>query len=228
MSSTRFQFKNEILNPKTMNKTEINAYIEYFEKEKNITFGDQEFKMMKSSIKYTIGIGSYDFSSKINNLQLVMSASFISLSEDDVCSNKKFGNSTDDYSNYLKIQVNDHSLYGRFIKYAIIDNRTSSIINEQLDSSMNPISTSNKQQTFIGITLPNYENSVVIDPNFQLLLDIGTTAKNNDNSIRNHNSNNHGLNNWINLFFCYYYNFNNLYNFKKKKKYSVLKQIKEN
>ncbi|KAM9984847.1 hypothetical protein ACTFIY_009262 [Dictyostelium cf. discoideum] len=122
-----------------------------------------------------------------------MSASFVSSSEDNVCSNKEFGNSTDDYSNYLRIQVNDHSLYGRFIKYAIVDNRTSSIINEQLDSSMNPISTSNKQQTFIGITLPNYENSVVIDPDFQLLLDIGTTAKNNDNSICNLNSNNHGL-----------------------------------
>ncbi|KAM9986072.1 hypothetical protein ACTFIZ_004329 [Dictyostelium cf. discoideum] len=192
-SPTKFQFKNEILNPKTMNKTEINVYIEYFEKETNITFGDQEFKMMKSSIKYTIEIGSYDFSSKINNLQLVMSASFISSSLDDVCSNKEFGNSTDDYSNYLKIQVNDHSLYGRFIKYAIVDKRTTSIINEQLDSLMNPISTSNKQQSFIGITLPNYGNSIVIDPDFQLLLDIGTTAKNNHNSICNHNSKSHGL-----------------------------------
>ncbi|EGC33669.1 hypothetical protein DICPUDRAFT_36315 [Dictyostelium purpureum] len=75
---------------------------------------------MPSTIKYTIKITSYPFSMKLNTLQLIMKAS-IQTNSKNSCSNKKFGEYIRDNSDYIKLQVDNHSLYGRFVKRCIID-----------------------------------------------------------------------------------------------------------
>ncbi|EAL62270.1 hypothetical protein DDB_G0290287 [Dictyostelium discoideum AX4] len=91
--------------------------------------------MNPSSIKYTIEISEYKFSSNLNQLQLVMTASLSVNKTNDICSNKEFSEtSSGDDSNYLKIQIDDHSLYGRFIKRALIDSIPRPIDNVPLDS----------------------------------------------------------------------------------------------
>ncbi|KAM9977331.1 hypothetical protein ACTFIR_011193 [Dictyostelium discoideum] len=145
--------------------------------------------MNPSTIKYTIELSQYKFKNKLNGLQLIMSASLSSSKTDDICSDKQFGETTDEFydiSNYLKIQVDDHSLYGRFIKRAIVDSLVKTISNELLDSSMNPISSSSSSQSFIGIILPNYANSIIIDPDFSVLID-SKSASSSENSICTNN-----------------------------------------
>ncbi|KAM9966807.1 hypothetical protein ACTFIR_007038 [Dictyostelium discoideum] len=164
--STSFKRNSSLLNP-----TNIITILEIFKKETPISFANQNFTMLKSSIKYTITLDSYDFSTKISNLQVIMSASIQSSQTDDICSKKEFGDSISDYSNYVKIQVDTYSLYGKFIKRGIIDSEIINIQNDLLDDSMNTISKSNSQQSFIGITIPMFTKTVLLDPDFSVLLD---------------------------------------------------------
>ncbi|KAM9957208.1 hypothetical protein ACTFIW_008949 [Dictyostelium discoideum] len=165
--------------------TNITTIIQWFNSSKNITFAGQELQMNPSSVKFTIEIENYVFSSALNNLELVMFASILSTDEsDDFCSLKQFGNTTNgDNSNYIKLQVQDHSMYGRFIKRAVVDGNIAGIENTLLDEFQNTIaeSTSHSTQTFIGIRIPHFKNKVIIDPDFFVLLD--SESASGENSI---------------------------------------------
>ncbi|KAM9985793.1 hypothetical protein ACTFIZ_002078 [Dictyostelium cf. discoideum] len=172
--------------------TTIIATLQWFKEKSNIIFANQNLTMNPSTMKYTIELSQYKFKNKLNGLQLIMSASLSSSKTDDICSDKQFGQTTDEFydiSNYLKIQVGDHSLYGRFIKRAIVDSLAKTISNELLDSSMNPISSASSSQSFIGIILPNFANSIIIDPDFSVLID-SKAASSSDNSICTNNDSN--------------------------------------
>ncbi|KAK5579526.1 hypothetical protein RB653_009210 [Dictyostelium firmibasis] len=175
------QFKNQYFT--TISSTNITVTLEWFNQTTSIEFANQNLTMNPSTIKYTIEITNYPFVNKLNQLQLVMSAS-LTLNSNDICSLNQFGNtSTGDDSNYLKIQIENHSLYGRFIKRAIIDNIVKSINNVLLDSSLNVIdSSSSSIQSFIGITIPYYTKSIIVDPDFSVLID-SKSASDNDDSI---------------------------------------------
>ncbi|KAN0038431.1 hypothetical protein ACTA71_000609 [Dictyostelium dimigraforme] len=175
------QFKNQYFT--TISNTNITATLEWFNQSTFIQFANQNLTMNPSSIKYTIEISKYQFSRSLNQLQLVMAASLTSNSN-DICSLNQFGNtSTGDDSNYLKIQIENHSLYGRFIKRAIIDNTVKSISNVLLDSSLNIIDSSTSSlQSYIGITIPFYSDSIIVDPDFSVLID-SKSASDQDNSI---------------------------------------------
>ncbi|KAM9966270.1 hypothetical protein ACTFIR_006475 [Dictyostelium discoideum] len=164
--------------------TNITVILEWFKDTSTIEFANSSITMYPSSIKYTIEITEYKFSNQLNNLQLVMSASFESSKTKDICSLKDFGETSNgDNSNYFKIQINDHSLYGRFIKRAIIDSKISTIENVLLDLKMNSIQTASSSQSFIGITIPNYQKSIIIDPDFSVLIDSKSTSTNDENSV---------------------------------------------
>ncbi|KAM9973349.1 hypothetical protein ACTFIR_012725 [Dictyostelium discoideum] len=172
--------------PKSTNTltTNITVTLEWFNQTTIIQFANSNITMNPSSIKYTIEITEYKFLNQLNSLQLVMSALFESSNSKDTCSLKEFGDTSDgDNSNFFKIQIDDHSLYGRFIKRAIIDSKVSSIENQILDSKMNSIQTSSVSQTFIGITIPNYKESIIIDPDFSVLIDSKSVSNDDNNSI---------------------------------------------
>ncbi|KAK5579501.1 hypothetical protein RB653_009184 [Dictyostelium firmibasis] len=173
------QFKNQYFTK--ISSTNITVTLEWFNQTTSIEFANQNLTMNPSTIKYTIEITNYPFVNKLNQLQLVMSAS-LTLNSNDICSSNQFGNtSTGDDSNYLKIQIENHSLYGRFIKRAIIDNIVKSVDNVLLDSSLNVIdSSSSSLQSFIGITIPYYTKSIIVDPDFSVLIDSKSASDNND------------------------------------------------
>ncbi|KAN0023965.1 hypothetical protein ACTFIV_008358 [Dictyostelium citrinum] len=174
------EFKNQYFT--TISNTNITATLEWFNQSTSIQFANQNLTMNPSSIKYTIEITKYQFSSSLNQLQLVMAAS-LTTNSNDICSLNQFGNtSTGDDSNYLKIQIENHSLYGRFIKRAIIDNVVKSISNVLLDSSLNIVDSSSSLQSFIGITIPYYSDSIIVDPDFSVLID-SKSASDEDDSI---------------------------------------------
>ncbi|KAM9982182.1 hypothetical protein ACTFIY_004464 [Dictyostelium cf. discoideum] len=168
----------------TTSTTDIKVTIQWFPNQTTIEFANQLLIMNPSTVKYTIEIGSYNFKNKLNQLQLVLSASMDSSNINNICSKSEFGNTnSEDNSNYVKIQVDDHSLYGRFIKRAIVDSQVISIENERLDSSMNPINNASSSQSLIGITIPYYLYNIILDPDFSVLIDSKKVSPNDENSI---------------------------------------------
>ncbi|KAN0030542.1 hypothetical protein ACTA71_009182 [Dictyostelium dimigraforme] len=160
--------------------TNVTITLQWFDKETNVSFAGDIIKMNPSSIKYTIEISKYKFANQLNRLQLVMSAMLGINKTDGICSNKEFGEqSNEENSNYLKIRIENHSIYGRFIKRAIVDKtKITSLENSMLDSSTLLDSTIDHQtdsisspEAYIGITIPYYQNHIIIDPDFSMLLD---------------------------------------------------------
>ncbi|KAM9983600.1 hypothetical protein ACTFIY_000314 [Dictyostelium cf. discoideum] len=180
------QYTTSILN------TNITATLEWFNSSTVIEFANQNLTMNPSTIKYTIEItGEYKFANALNQLQLIMFASFESSKTNEICSNTQFGNTnTGDNSNFLKIQIDNHSLYGRFIKRAIIDGEYKSVSNSLLDSSLNSINSASSFQTYIAITVPQFKNQIIIDPDFSVLLDSNDASSDGTNSICNYSSSN--------------------------------------
>ncbi|KAN0019022.1 hypothetical protein ACTFIU_002224 [Dictyostelium citrinum] len=171
-------------------KVNVTTVMQWFDKSSTIVFAGQQLKMNPSSIKFNIDITSYPFSSALNQLQLVMSATLLSSGDDDVCSSKSFGDTTSgDDSNFIKLQVDDHSVYGRFLKRAIVDDLVVSVDNVLLDDSLNTIeSSTHTQQSFIGINIPHYSRIISIDPDFSLLIDQNPASKSSENSICSNDS----------------------------------------
>ncbi|KAF2069967.1 hypothetical protein CYY_008717 [Polysphondylium violaceum] len=164
--------------------TNVNVSIDYFNQPLpvNITFANQIFEMNPYSLKYSINISEYSFSSSFNSLQLVLLASIESNLQDE-CSSKIFQDTVESGSEYVKMQVNDHSLYGRFIKRGIIDGRIKTIDNVLLDSQYNSVTSESKSQSYIGINIPYFRKSVEIDPDFSVLVDNRPASSESENAI---------------------------------------------
>ncbi|KAM9968102.1 hypothetical protein ACTFIW_002535 [Dictyostelium discoideum] len=176
-------YSSNIIN-KNGSTTPISVSIEYFENERTIEFAGQEIKMKPSSIKYTIYIEKYPFSTRLSQLQLILSATAIINSDSDSCSNKEFDSTTSQGSDFIKLSISNKSLYGRLIKRALVDSVPISISNELLDKSLGSVSDSHTSQSFIGINVPIYNKNVILDPDFSLLINSNPSTTNyNENSI---------------------------------------------
>ncbi|KAF2071490.1 hypothetical protein CYY_007185 [Polysphondylium violaceum] len=151
--------------------TYVNVTIQYFEKQENISFAGEELIMNPYSIKYNINISSYSFTNSQNSLQLIMKLTLES-NESDGCSAIEKGNTTLSNSDFVKLQINNHSLYGRFVKRGIIDGRISSISNQVLENYHQDKSTQfNDVISFMGIKIRSFRSMVQLDPDFSVLLD---------------------------------------------------------
>ncbi|EFA80176.1 hypothetical protein PPL_06998 [Heterostelium album PN500] len=151
--------------------TTVNISIEFFNDSRSIDFGGQQILISPSSIKYSINISSFNFQLKTNMLQVVLEAT-IQGSDSESCSSKQIGsnNSTNDVK-WIKMNIDKTSLYGRFISYGIVDTRVVSIDNRVLDIG-NQTESSQYRSTTIGITVPYFENSALLDPDFSYLIDV--------------------------------------------------------
>ncbi|KAF2073061.1 hypothetical protein CYY_005616 [Polysphondylium violaceum] len=183
-STNSFSYKTNITNKLDQSLTEIYAFIDYFNQSTptNITFANQLITMNPHSLKYSINITSYSFSNSLNTLQLVLSASIEN--ENGECSASSTGNNVESNSEFIKLQVNDNSLYGRFIKRGIVDGRVKAVTNQILKDSefFQSTSTQSRSQAFIGINIPQYKRMVELDPDFSIIVDTRSAAES-DNSI---------------------------------------------
>ncbi|KAN0024687.1 hypothetical protein ACTFIV_009096 [Dictyostelium citrinum] len=172
-TSTDSNYITDIIDPINKNTIcSVNVSTVWYQTLTDIEFAGQKLTMNPSTLKYNINITAFPFLNELNTLQLVISATAQSTSpHDDQCSSNEFGNTTsNDNSNYLQLSVNEHSLYGRFIKRGIVDNNIRSIGNEVLKdlSSENSYYIS---QSYIGINIPFYKEFIQLDPDFSVLLD---------------------------------------------------------
>ncbi|KAF2070667.1 hypothetical protein CYY_008012 [Polysphondylium violaceum] len=176
---TTVQYKYVIDN--SLNTTIVST-VQVFAKVTNITFGNQQLYMNPSTIKFTFNITSYPFTKSTNALQVIMTAALES-SKKVACSYKEF---IDDQSNsqYLRIQIEDRSLFGRFIKFGMVDGREQIITNTVLDSSYGgkDLSTSTSDQSYIGLNVPYYTKYALLDPDFSVLVET-RSARDQANSV---------------------------------------------
>jgi len=161
--------------------TNITSVVQVFNQAYNVTFGNQVINMQPSTVKFTFEITSYPFSSSLNTLQLVLMASFKSIDDEKVCSITNFIEDQGT-SEYLKIQIQDRSLYGRFIKYGIVGGRETLISNTLLKDYTGSIIKPDETQTYIGLNIPYYTTSIQLDPDFSVLIE-STSASDQENSI---------------------------------------------
>ncbi|KYQ91539.1 hypothetical protein DLAC_07301 [Tieghemostelium lacteum] len=174
--SQQYQYSTNITNNGLT--TNITITLQYFTEETTLIFANQLLTILPSSIKYNIKLTPYQFSSELNYLQLIMSASIESTSTDS-CTYQETGTTNDSNNDYVKLQIDNNSLYGRFIKRGVIDNRVRTIENIFFNNNESTNSNSNSR---IGINIPYFRKSVELDPDFSVLLDI-TNANDKDNSI---------------------------------------------
>ncbi|KYQ90018.1 EGF-like domain-containing protein [Tieghemostelium lacteum] len=145
--------------------TTVQATIQYYSQKTTIFFAGEKLDLLPSSLKYKIDISKYAYISKLNTLQLVMLASLQSTSNQQSCSLQETGDIDED-SEYVKLQIDTHSLYGRFIKRGIIDNRIQSVSN-----SISSQQTGTESISFIYINIPNFQSNAILDPDFSVLID---------------------------------------------------------
>ncbi|EFA82091.1 carbohydrate-binding domain-containing protein [Heterostelium album PN500] len=165
-TETQFLYRYDV---SVKESTNITVDVEYFQNETTIVFGNENLTMLPSTIKYSISMTPYQFQDKLTTLQLIMSAT-IETKADGTCSAKTIGGAPNDLQ-WVKLNIDKQSLYGRFLRFAVIDNNVQPISNVLLDSEMNPIDTESSVQTFIGINIPQYENGIKLDPDFSVLID---------------------------------------------------------
>ncbi|KAF2072509.1 hypothetical protein CYY_006176 [Polysphondylium violaceum] len=164
-------YSTNLTNALDQSITTLNVSIDYFVESVNITFANQVLTMNPYSLKYSVNISSYTFANSLNSLQLIMTASIESPDSD--CSSLQTGNTVESESEFVKMQVQDHSLYGRFVKRGLIDGRVQSVtntINAQYNNN-HPDTTPTKSQTYIGINIPYYLKLAQLDPDFSVLVD---------------------------------------------------------
>ncbi|KYQ91562.1 EGF-like domain-containing protein [Tieghemostelium lacteum] len=163
--------------------TNVKVIIQYFQQKETIFFANQFLDMLPSSIKYKIEISPYSFDSNLNTLKLVMSASIESFDNSECSDGSSSTNSNleeqeDQNSLYVRLNLNSHVLHGRLIKKGIIDNRIQTISNSVSQDNNLP---SGSVGSTIGIHIPNFKKSVLLDPDFSVLLDTSATPSPNNN-----------------------------------------------
>ncbi|KYQ88765.1 EGF-like domain-containing protein [Tieghemostelium lacteum] len=185
--STRFLYQTNITKPGQSLVTQINVTIEWFQTSYNVTFANEIIPMSPSTLKYNIESSKYPFSSKTNLLEYILSASMQSNDANtDSCAVQEFstpqGNTQNvqDQFQYLKLQVNSQSLYGRFIKRAVLDGRIVTIDNELVE--IPDTTTSTGTEAAVGIIVPFYYTLAQLDPDFSVLLDL-SPVDSNENAV---------------------------------------------
>ncbi|KAM9982052.1 hypothetical protein ACTFIY_004374 [Dictyostelium cf. discoideum] len=164
ISKTVYTFIQSIQN----DKCNITYTIEEINKDRYTTFADINFKLTSGSVKMTVSIENYQYSSNLNTLQLQMKSSVneIQTNHENDCNDDQVEiNSTpnqDNSLNYIAIKKDAKVLNGRFI-----DRIESDGISTFMQTVL--ISKSNDSIT-VGMNLPHCTKKCLLDPDFSVLV----------------------------------------------------------
>ncbi|KAN0009891.1 hypothetical protein ACTFIU_007201 [Dictyostelium citrinum] len=155
----------------TLKETEcIIVYtIEQVNATKEYSFAGFNYSIDSGSLKMSISITNYPYSSTLNNLQIQMKSqvattSNINDSNNNNCNEKVTqikDSINDNLLNFISIKKNGKQMYGRFLSIMLSDDRSTLM-------STSIVSTQNESIT-LGLNLP-YCNKCLIDPDFSVLL----------------------------------------------------------
>ncbi|EGG14504.1 hypothetical protein DFA_12280 [Cavenderia fasciculata] len=161
----------------TDRKTSLTVVIEQFNDFGIVGFANQNLTMQPGTVKYFIGMDSYEFESTLNTLQLLVSINVESLNQDNDCggtlidygTNSQDQQSNSNVLNWIKFKVDDRTLYGRFINTGIVDYRIIQVSNVLLPQQQQ--GNDNSTSALIALNIPNYSNQIYLDPDFSYLID---------------------------------------------------------
>ncbi|KAN0047453.1 hypothetical protein ACTA71_001835 [Dictyostelium dimigraforme] len=160
--------------------------------DKESSFAGYKYSIEKGSLKMTISIENYPYSSTLNNLQIQMESQ-VGTKENNNSSNSKCNDQNteirdsinDDVFNFISIKKNAKQMYGRFLSVLLSNGRptsmTTSIISNEKDSII------------LGFNLPHC-NQCLIDPDFSVLL---STEFKSSCDEDNNNGNNSGRKSYV-------------------------------
>ncbi|EFA86035.1 hypothetical protein PPL_01268 [Heterostelium album PN500] len=151
--------------------TLLNVSIEYFKNSDNITFADEQLFIPESTIKFSMNMSSYQFKDQTNLIQILMRSS-IQTDKSDVCSSSGVG-VVDKSVQWIKLNVGDNSLYGRFLSKGVVDNRVRNIQNIIIEDDEDQ--TKQIRSAVVGMTVGAYGDYISLDPDFSNLIDVGET-----------------------------------------------------
>ncbi|EGG15951.1 hypothetical protein DFA_09622 [Cavenderia fasciculata] len=146
--------------------------ISFSSKPRDIQFGDQQLHINANSIKLSVNVTNWQYSSNLATLRVVFRT--ITINDQTVeydCNDKQIDALTYDSLSslqYLRVIKDDIQFNGRFIDVALSDGRPTYSQTEVISLTQ---STSNDEQSIalIGINLPQCQ-SCVLDPDFSPLL----------------------------------------------------------
>ncbi|KAF2072658.1 hypothetical protein CYY_006018, partial [Polysphondylium violaceum] len=173
-----YQYSTNITNNDV--STEISVNLRFYDKQEQVIFANNEYFMSPNSVKYIVTMTPYGFSSRLNYLELLMASNFSLDASKDSCSSISKGNSSIN-AEYIQIKVNDRYLYSRFIKLGEIDSKPQQIINKFMDSNEEQTKTS--AVSYVGVQIPFYTKSVLLDPDFSVLIDTSKPASADENAV---------------------------------------------
>ncbi|KAK5578376.1 hypothetical protein RB653_008046 [Dictyostelium firmibasis] len=153
----------------TLNETDCTIIytIEQVNNTKEYSFAGYSYSIESGSLKMTISIENYPYSSTLNNLQIQMKSQVslaISNNNDNDCNEKETqinSSINDNLLNYISIKKDGKQMYGRFLSLMLSDDRSTLM-------STSIVSTGNESIT-LGLNLP-YCHKCLIDPDFSVLL----------------------------------------------------------
>ncbi|KYQ99672.1 EGF-like domain-containing protein [Tieghemostelium lacteum] len=174
LSDTSMNYKTNITG-----NTLVDVNLTYYTQLATVEFGNRSLTIQPSTLKYTISMNEYPFKKQTNTLELVMKSQILASNAQECSStDSNYGNDpTSEYYQFMKMEVNGVSLYGKFIKYAIVDSRPRQISNSFSIDSQTP---NNQGSSLININIPHYSDSVMMDPDFSVLLDLDKTESYSD------------------------------------------------
>ncbi|EFA83552.1 hypothetical protein PPL_02618 [Heterostelium album PN500] len=152
--------------------TFLNVSIEYFKQSANITFADEQLDIPASSIKFSMNMSSYQFKEQTNLIQIMMRSS-IQSNNSKVCSSTGVG-VIDKSVQWIKLNIDQNSLYGRFLSKGVRDGRVSVIQNVIIEDNESE-QTKQMRSVIVGITSTAFDHSLSLDPDFSNLIDVGST-----------------------------------------------------
>ncbi|EGG16010.1 tetracycline-efflux transporter [Cavenderia fasciculata] len=150
----------------------VTSIVEFSNSSRSIQFGDDIIQLGAGSIKVSVNITKWPFTSVLSNLRVLFSTTInnqqsIIGCDDSINTIESFQQSSNDDSiQYLRVVKDNVQFFGRFIDYCLSDGRKTysktQLINTTAIDQDNSIA-------LIGISLPQSQSSI-LDPDFSALI----------------------------------------------------------
>ncbi|KAN0036079.1 hypothetical protein ACTA71_005379 [Dictyostelium dimigraforme] len=164
ISKTVYTFIQSIQN----NQCNITYTIEEINNDREVSFAGINFRLTSGSVKMTVSIENYQYSSNLNTLQLQMESSVSEIQTNDKndCNNDQIEiNSTsnqDNTLNFIAIKKDAKVLNGRFLDRIESDGKSTFMQTVLISKSNDSIT--------VGMNLPHCTKKCFLDPDFSVLI----------------------------------------------------------
>ncbi|KAF2068756.1 hypothetical protein CYY_009922 [Polysphondylium violaceum] len=166
MYTTLLQNNNKGLNSTLNVKLTINNLDElvYY------NFAGDIIPILPKSIKYQVELQNYTFSSSINTMHFIFKSGVAQEGGECVYESNTSSQLSGDSIRSIQMMLNGETLIGTFSDRIVVDNRPAYNIVNQLTVDQITANKLDKSSTYISIFTPFFKSSVIVDPNFGVLV----------------------------------------------------------